>query len=236
MLIHIQRGKGGRDRYVPLSATLLETLRVYWRWMKPKTWLFPGTIHGLARRQTDHAEGRVGCLSHRRRRAPSLRSGSRRTCLRHSYATHLLEAGADLRTDPAAARSRQTRTHRHLSASVAAAPARGRQPAGHDAGLGAGHGAPLASAAEAVTRPPFEVADIIRQHGTASSRRHRAWLTGAAPARASAPSRTAGPRRWAGISIAVPQCAHRAISFNSCRNRHCPKCLTHAREPVARRA
>ena len=46
MLIHIQRGKGGRDRYVPLSATLLETLRAYWRWMKPKTWLFPGTIAG----------------------------------------------------------------------------------------------------------------------------------------------------------------------------------------------
>ena len=46
MLIHIERGKGGRDRYVPLSPTLLETLRVYWRWMKPKTWLFPGTIAG----------------------------------------------------------------------------------------------------------------------------------------------------------------------------------------------
>ena len=45
MLIHIQYGKGGRDRYVPLSPTLLETLREYWRWMRPKTWLFPGTIH-----------------------------------------------------------------------------------------------------------------------------------------------------------------------------------------------
>jgi len=45
MLIHIQRGKGGRDRYVPLSPKLLETLREYWRWMKPKTWLFPGTVH-----------------------------------------------------------------------------------------------------------------------------------------------------------------------------------------------
>src|SRR5437764_50282 len=44
MLIHIQHGKGGRDRYVPLSATLLATLRVYYRWMRPKTWLFPGTI------------------------------------------------------------------------------------------------------------------------------------------------------------------------------------------------
>ena len=46
MLIHIQRGKGGRDRYVPLSPTLLATLRVYYRWMRPKTWLFPGTVHG----------------------------------------------------------------------------------------------------------------------------------------------------------------------------------------------
>ena len=41
-----RRGKGGRDRYVPLSPTLLATLRVYYRWMRPKTWLFPGTIHG----------------------------------------------------------------------------------------------------------------------------------------------------------------------------------------------
>jgi integrase/recombinase XerD len=44
LLIHIQHGKGGRDRYVPLSATLLATLRAYYRWMRPKTWLFPGTI------------------------------------------------------------------------------------------------------------------------------------------------------------------------------------------------
>jgi len=48
MLIHIQRGKGGRDRYVPLSATLLDTLGAYWRRMKPKIWLFPGTIAGGA--------------------------------------------------------------------------------------------------------------------------------------------------------------------------------------------
>ncbi len=45
MLIHIQHGKGGRDRYVPLSPRLLDTLREHWRWMKPKTRLFPGTVH-----------------------------------------------------------------------------------------------------------------------------------------------------------------------------------------------
>jgi integrase len=39
MLIHIRYAKGGRDRFVPLSPKLLETLREYWRWMRPKTWL-----------------------------------------------------------------------------------------------------------------------------------------------------------------------------------------------------
>jgi integrase len=42
MVLHVQQGKGGRDRDVPLSAKLLETLREYWRWMKPRTYLFPG--------------------------------------------------------------------------------------------------------------------------------------------------------------------------------------------------
>ena len=46
MLIHIQRGNGGRDRYVPLSPMLLTTLRAYYRWMRPKTLLFPGTVDG----------------------------------------------------------------------------------------------------------------------------------------------------------------------------------------------
>ena len=44
MILHIREGKGGRDRDVPLSPTLLETLREYWRWMKPNTYLFPGTV------------------------------------------------------------------------------------------------------------------------------------------------------------------------------------------------
>ena len=46
MMVHICQGKGGRDRDVPLSQKLLQTLREYWRWMKPKTYLFPGTING----------------------------------------------------------------------------------------------------------------------------------------------------------------------------------------------
>ena len=40
MMLRIERGKGGVDRELPLSPTLLETLREYWRWMRPKTYLF----------------------------------------------------------------------------------------------------------------------------------------------------------------------------------------------------
>jgi integrase len=46
MVIHVRQGKGGRDRDVLLSSKLLDTLREYWRWMKPKTYLFPGTVKG----------------------------------------------------------------------------------------------------------------------------------------------------------------------------------------------
>ncbi|HEY4051631.1 MAG TPA: site-specific integrase [Acidobacteriaceae bacterium] len=44
MVIHVRQGKGGRDRDVLLSPKLLQTLREYWRWMKPRTYLFPGTV------------------------------------------------------------------------------------------------------------------------------------------------------------------------------------------------
>jgi len=97
MLIHIQHGKGGRDRYVPLSPKLLETLREYWRWMKPKTWLFPGTIDGW--RADKPITPKVvwdACQSAAERAGLEKRVSAH--LLRHSYATHLLEAGADLRT------------------------------------------------------------------------------------------------------------------------------------------
>jgi Tol biopolymer transport system component len=73
-------------------------------------------------------------------------------------------------------RARQARTHRALSASVPAASTRRRQPAGRDAGVEPEYGAPLATA-EAVTPPPFEVADIVRRHGEEFLERHGAWLT-----------------------------------------------------------
>jgi site-specific recombinase XerD len=97
MLIHIQHGKGGRDRYVPLSATLLDTLRVYYRWMRPKTWLFPGTIHNWRVDKPITPKVVWDACRHATRRA-HLEKRVSPHLLRHSYASHLVEAGADLRT------------------------------------------------------------------------------------------------------------------------------------------
>jgi integrase/recombinase XerD len=97
MVIHVRQGKGGRDRDVLLTPKLLETLREYWRWMKPETYLFPGTVKNwradvpitpkVVWKAVNEAGKRAGI---RKRVAPHL--------LRHSFATHMLEAGADLRT------------------------------------------------------------------------------------------------------------------------------------------
>ena len=216
-----------RDRYVPLSATLLETLRVYWRWMKPKTWLFPGTIAGW--RADKPITPKVvwdACQSAATRARIKKRVSAH--VLRHSYATHLLEAGADLRTIQLLlghVKLEHTVIYLHLSRRHLHAVT---NPLGHDGGVGAGHGAPLASTAEAVTRPPFEVADIIRQYGTRFIEAQRTWLTAQhlRVLRAIAHCRTAA---LGGHLDRCAACGHRAISFNSCRNRHCPKCLTHAR-------
>ncbi len=95
MVIHIRKGKGGKDRDVPLCPRLLETLREYWRWKKPKMWLFPGQPRADGNHLTDKAVWHVcnDAAQHagiKKRVSPHM--------LRHSFATHLLEDGADLPT------------------------------------------------------------------------------------------------------------------------------------------
>ena len=97
MLIHIRHGKGGRDRYVPLSPKLLETLREYWRWMRPKTWLFPGTVDGWRADKPITPKVVWDACQFAAQRA-GIEKRVYAHLLRHSYATHLLEEGADLRT------------------------------------------------------------------------------------------------------------------------------------------
>jgi len=93
MVIHVRQGKGAKDRLVPLSARLLEELRAYWRVCRPRTCLFPG-------KKPDRPLTNGGVQ--RLFRASATRAGLTKHCsmhtLRHSYATHLLEAGVDLLT------------------------------------------------------------------------------------------------------------------------------------------
>jgi site-specific recombinase XerD len=97
MVVHIRQGKGGRDRDVPLSPVLLEALRAYWRWMKPKTYLFPGLVDGW-RADVPITDKMVWFACRSAVRAAGIEKHITPHTLRHSYATHLLEAGADLRT------------------------------------------------------------------------------------------------------------------------------------------
>jgi integrase/recombinase XerD len=97
MMIRVDRGKGGRSRDLPLSPALLETLREYWRWRKPKTYLFPSRD---SRRGPDQpiSDKSVWIACQEAARQAGLSKRITPHTLRHSWATHLLEAGTDLRT------------------------------------------------------------------------------------------------------------------------------------------
>jgi integrase/recombinase XerD len=97
MMIRINQGKGGRDREVPLSPKLLEILRVYFRWMQPQTFLFPGTVKGV-RADVPITPNVVWLACRQAAQRAGITKPLSPHSLRHSCASHLLEAGADLRT------------------------------------------------------------------------------------------------------------------------------------------
>jgi integrase/recombinase XerD len=98
MVIHIQGGKGRKDRDVMLSPKLLEELREHWHCLrrKPRVWLFPGHHDHCADHPIDTKTVWHACQQAAQR--AGLQKGVHPHMLRHCFATHLLEDGADLRT------------------------------------------------------------------------------------------------------------------------------------------
>jgi integrase/recombinase XerD len=93
MVIRVDQGKGQKDRYVMLSPKLLETLRSYWRAMRPKGWLFEGDVSGQP-----ITRNAVALVCQKARRLSGIRKPITPHSMRHGFAVHLLESGTDVRT------------------------------------------------------------------------------------------------------------------------------------------
>jgi site-specific recombinase XerD len=91
MLIQVRHGKGAKDRTLMLSPQLLGILRTCWRLARPADWLFPGRGDRPVDVQVLHSACRSATRAAGRTRKVSLHT------LRHSFATHLLESGVDIR-------------------------------------------------------------------------------------------------------------------------------------------
>lgn len=92
MVVRVRQGKGRKDRYVPLSAKLLDALRGHWKAARPQTWLFEGPIPGKEVSNATVAKWFVEA-----RTKSGISKAITPHTLRHSFATHLLEGGMDLR-------------------------------------------------------------------------------------------------------------------------------------------
>jgi site-specific recombinase XerD len=93
MVIRVDQGKGQKDRYVMLSPALLETLRSYFRAVRPQVWLFEGDVSG---QPINRSSVELACQ--KARRLSGIRKPITPHSLRHGFAVHLLEAGTDVRT------------------------------------------------------------------------------------------------------------------------------------------
>jgi integrase/recombinase XerD len=93
MVIRVEQGKGQKDRYVMLSPKLLEVLRAWWPVERPKQWLFPGDRVG-----SHITQDAVEFACHKAHQRCGIAKPITPHSLRHCFATHLLESGADVRT------------------------------------------------------------------------------------------------------------------------------------------
>ena len=168
MVIRIEEGKGRKDRYVMLSPQLLAILRDYWRAARPGSWLFPGYLPGQP--ITRHAV-EIACRAARRR--CNIGKPVTPHTLRHAFAVHLLEAGADLRTIQLLLGHRSlgtTARYLRLATNKVCATA---SPLDSLQAISPVIAELLAaSPCAGAVRPMLEVADIFRRHGAAYRQAH----------------------------------------------------------------
>jgi site-specific recombinase XerD len=112
MQIRVEQGKGKKDRYTLLSSKLLELLRIYYKQYRPKTWLFEGAEGAQYSTRSIQSIMRESCKKAGIKKKVSVHT------LRHSFATHLLENGTDLRYIQALlghASSKTTEIYTHIT-------------------------------------------------------------------------------------------------------------------------
>src|SRR6266403_1835598 len=213
MVIHVQGGKGRKDRDVMLSPKLLEVLREHWRGLqrKPSAWLFPGNRWHTGDTPIDTKVVWNACKEAAQR--AGLQKDVHSHTLRHCFATHLLEAGADLRT------IQMLLGHRDLEETTI-----------YRQSTGCAHANSIRrTETQRIDRPPLEMADIVRCAGPSFVERSRRWISWQHQKvlLAITRCRTAA---LGGHRDRCSACGHTtAISYNSCRNRHCPRCQANAR-------
>ena len=245
-IIRIEQSKGRKDRNVMLSPEMLDLLRQWWK-VRPsrydagiplqERWLFPSRKSAGKPMTTRH----LNRLFHEAADAAGIKKGVTLHTLRHSFATHLLERGTDIRMiqallghDKLETTARYARVATGMIAAVESPLdllAQTQQEAQEEP-----QGRPAAGVTPAaVSRPKLEVADIFRDHGAAwrSANAGHVSLDQMKVMSAIERCRTAA---LGGHVERCEKCAHTVIAYNSCRNRHCPKCQgAAAREWLAER-
>jgi len=206
MMIRVEQAKGSKDRYTILSQRLLSELRLYWRMYRPPIWLFPGRDPnqpmpvGTAQKIYYHARDMAG-----------IKKGKGIHTLRHCFATHMLEAGVDLRT------IQILLGHSSIMTPMVYLQVTTKKLSSTQS--------PLDLLEIPEKRPQWEVADIFREYGNKYRLRHPLPLSHLKVMHALEVCRTAY------LGGHVEKC-------DSCCNRHCPKCqaLTKAKWLEARKA